>query len=153
MKISNIFKLSALLILVATASCDGKKESVETGKITVVNSVVGQFFVVVGDNPEKTNDGFKFDFSIGNKNYADYEDVTLELRWGKNPAKADNAKNKKAKEVKVSLADLEKTNIEVAKLKAGHWQKFSVVIPAKEESDMEILNLSLVGVKKISLVK
>ena len=145
MKISKIIiSLSVLaLIFSCTAFKDKELTSIRAKKIITVNSTVGQFLFTV-DGKEKVEGGYKFNFIVGNKNYAQYEGLQLKVRWGKNPAK-------KGKKSKISTKDLNAENVTLKVLKAGEWQEFSVIIPAKNEEEMEILNLAVFAVDKIAL--
>jgi hypothetical protein len=147
---SVILTLSFVSLLTLT-SCAGINQgrdltAVESNKVIVVNAAMGQFFFTA-NGKEKTDAGYKFNFSIGNKNFAQFEGLNIVVRWGKNPAKKDK------KATKISVDNLKAETFKIATLKAGEWQNFDVVIPAKNESEMEIINLVVSGVEKISLLK
>lgn len=145
MKITKITISLISLFLITSCTAFEKRDltAVEGNKIIVVNSAVGQFFFTANAK-EKVAGGYKFNFSIGNKNYAQYEGLSLKVRWGKNPTKKD-------KNAKITAGDLKSEDVKISSLGAGEWKKFDVVIPAKNEQDMEILNLVIFAVEKVSL--
>jgi hypothetical protein len=111
---------------------------IEGQKVRLLNSPIGGFFFAV-NNKEKVEKGYKFDFALGNRNYAEFEGVKIRISWGKKPIEKDQK------------PDLKSTNIAIDKIEVGKWKNFSLVIPVTDEKDLEIVALTILGANKISL--
>ena len=152
MKVSYNFLIIFFLFITSCASLKQDKNllSVDANKIIVANSAVGQFFFTVNSR-EKTESGYRFNISIGNKNFSQFEGLSISFKWGAAPIATGNKKDKKSNSA--PTYDLKTENIKISKLAAGEWQDFNVTIPAKSEAEMKIINLTVSGVEKISLNK
>ena len=146
MKIPKIILLISVLTLAASCSTFNSKnlESVVASKVIVVNSAIGQFFFTAKEKEKLDEGGYKFEFIIGNPSNAQYEDLVVNVRWGKKPS---------GKKSKINVKNLKSAKVKIETLKAGQWQEFSVVIPAKNESEMAVLSLIVSSVEGISLSK
>ena len=117
----------------------GSLRSAEGKNVSTITSPAGQFLFTLRSR-EKADAGYKFGFSIGNHNFAKYEGLTIRVSWGKKPGK-DEKPNFASQDVKIDS------------LAPGQWKDLDVVIQAASETDLQLVNLNIVNIEKVSLEK
>ena len=118
----------------------GSLVALEGKNVSTLNTPAGRFLFSVRGR-DKTDKGYKFGFTIGNSNYADYEGLTLRVSWGKKPATKDE---------KVTMAS---QDIKLSKIEAGQLKNIDVFIPTTNENDLQVINVNIVDLAKVSLAK